>query len=124
MINANIKNKTELATRLIAGETFYHKGDAIFYDETYCIPFRIENATMVATWNKYSEFTIKSNWYQNIPEEGIICWVSDINPDEHDQVSIIREYRDKAREPFVTYKDNTYQFTTSVAPEDIYDKKK
>lgn len=34
-------------------------------------------------------FRVKKNWYENIPEQGRLCWVSNDNPTEKEKIAII-----------------------------------
>jgi hypothetical protein len=80
LVNANIKSKKELAQRLIDGEVFYtESGIKVFYDEIQdSTPFRLGIYNLVGdVWESYSSLFKEVNWWDNIPEEGVLCWVDD-----------------------------------------------
>jgi len=57
------------------GEVFYTiYGSKIYFDKNAsCSPFRFEDASLDSAfpvqWHK------EQNWYENIPEKGVPCWV-------------------------------------------------
>ena len=58
------------------------------------------DVTAAFTWEKYGE----SKWYENIPEQGILCWVSNAYPDERDEIAVVRKYtHSNAFNPVYTY---------------------
>ena len=78
LINANIKSKKELAQRLIEGEVFYtHAGNKVFYDGAMCNPFRWEGWVLNEIWEDFRPLQKKVSWQEEIPEQGVLCWVGD-----------------------------------------------
>lgn len=49
---------------------------------------------------------VKSNWYDNIPEQGILCWVDDYYKDRQliTGLQVVIAYEPTNAKPFVTYK--------------------
>lgn len=78
-VSANLKSKKEAIERLLNGEVFYSiTGSKIWYEENYHNPFRLSTSSegIIELWYSYKQWTIEQNWYDNIPEDGILCCVS------------------------------------------------
>jgi len=55
--------------------------EEIHYDETMKTnPFRVGDTHSLIDWEIYKErsFIEVKNWYDDIPQEGVLCWVTDI----------------------------------------------
>ena len=48
----------------------------------------------VWNWSRF-DYRIKQNWYDNIPESGVLCWVSDVDNNAKKSASIITNYNNK-----------------------------
>lgn len=79
--NANIKSKKEAIQRMMDGEVFYGEGGAkIYYEEASSgAPFRCvvdgRNNPLTGLFDLFDEWQTKTEWYENIPEQGVLCWV-------------------------------------------------
>ena len=54
-------------------------------------------------WNHHGWYRIKPEppWYKSIPEQGILCWVSDLeSPNAY--LALVKEYEPEKLKPFVT----------------------
>jgi hypothetical protein len=51
-------------------------------------------------FQKNISYRIKFEWYEDIPETGVICWVWD-EPDDSKQIAIINDYYSKSNYPYV-----------------------
>lgn len=92
-VQMTIKEKIK---HLMDGEVFYSEaGRKIYYDDSvHNSPFRFEDTSLddafLAQWYK------EQNWYDNIPEKGVPCWVWDDGEEER-YLRLIVEVRDKTR---------------------------
>jgi hypothetical protein len=119
LVNANIKSKKELAQRLIDGEVFYIDGNQIlFCENTGTDPFRFNNESLYSCWNAYERFQKEVNWWDNIPEEGVLCWVSDTNKNLKSNPSIVK--RKDFGGNFITTNGTPWFYATPVQPEDCF----
>lgn len=87
--NANIKSKKEALTRLMNGEVFYYEGTKICYNEGRVQPFRSGAEPLHYNLDEYKNWQTKQNWDENIPEQGILCWVSGTDKLEKDLATIV-----------------------------------
>lgn len=77
------KSKKELVIALIDGRRFKTmSGRILFYDETITAdPFRCKDGVdlfskaMADAWSHYDTVTELKEWYNNIPKDGVLCWV-------------------------------------------------
>ena len=74
-VNAGIKSPADLAVRLEAGEVFWDRGNKIYYDESFNNPFRYGVNYLRGAWARFAKFEkeIETPWYENIPEQGVLC---------------------------------------------------
>ena len=119
-VNAGIKSKKEARERLDAGEVFYHSpGDEgrIFVDYNQeGSPYRFDagdrNYALHGLWDYCGEWLKKAEWWDSIPEHGMLCWVSEVQPEPgplNDMANILQHC---ARE---TYKFQGKAFTCKYA---------
>jgi len=90
-------NKKEAILALLDGKVLVdHGGSEISFDEQACKPFGfsvIEGAKkepLNDQWAYIEGYKIKEEWYKNIPECGVLCWVWDKN--RSNRVSIVDSY--------------------------------
>jgi len=85
----------EKIQRLKYGEVFYTKyRSKIFYDENAgSSPFRFEDTSLDAAFR--CQWYKEQNWYENIPEKGVPCWVWD-DEESDKRLRLIVEVRDKS----------------------------
>lgn len=86
MKNANIKSIEEAKKRLENGEVFYLNEYILYYQDSYMLkgesPYRFKhkllgNVAITGAWYSFEDWQVESKWYDNIPEQGILCFVSD-----------------------------------------------
>ena len=69
-------SKKELAQALLNGRRFKtDNGTLIYFDENRDIPFTCPVSYMRNTWDVSNSLTELKHWYDNIPEQGVLCWV-------------------------------------------------
>lgn len=115
-------NKKELALALMSGKRFRAPdGVEMYYDEesnTASSPFRIlyeslqnpefVNISMEGYWMYFDEVTLIKEWYNDIPEPGILCCVSDLDPlFIYKIVRVIHKYDGKF---FLARKDDPFKY--------------
>lgn len=75
------KSKKEFIEALVSGRKFYSQfGEIIYFNENKLNPFRYiynNNNYDFCDFNTYGKVTEIKEWYDNIPENGILCWVND-----------------------------------------------
>lgn len=96
--NAGIKSAKEFVKRVLDNEAIYsHDGahvatfnpnnqnNFIFCNKTDNYPINLTN---------FDNFLIEedSEWYDNIPEHGVLCWVSVYDRSLRDNIAIVEEY--------------------------------
>lgn len=109
-IDVKFKTKRELALAIIEGRKIYNVGYLLEFVECHQYgfsPFKIDELKMSRSWqvndNDYQE-EIEVEWWDNIPEGGIDCWVWDNDEDEE---SIKRVFEKTG---------NSHAYTISVDP--------
>jgi hypothetical protein len=75
-------------------------------------------------WHKSSEYRIKPKqpeWYENIPEHGVLCWVSDRekHPDKHCWLRIVDAYRHDDLYPFKQMGQLSWLYATPLTDDEI-----
>lgn len=61
----------------------------------------------------------KKEWFHNIPEGGILCWVWDTEYDDNGYPQFITEYRPHMNAPFKTVSGKLYYNAKPVTPEEV-----
>lgn len=103
----NYKTLADVIRAMLDGVVFYCASGAavrvIRYDESRLlehksaiksIPFTIGDDAIQYAWSCWPSWTVESHWYENIPSEGVLCWVWDEEVTEvHDQAALITSYR-------------------------------
>ena len=122
-VNARIKSKKELARRLMDGEVFYTpSGARVHYDEVEKEPFRVGRVPMVDSWRGYDRLLVEEEifWQEDIPEQGVLCWVWDNGGKEGATISKITSYETGWGEDY-PYKDheNGWQHARPLTNEEI-----
>lgn len=119
--------KRELVERLLAGEKLYTERDPqnyVIYDESHINPFRLvitgdtgdSSLEMKGVWDRQIWYT-KTEWYENIPPEGVLCWVWD--DDCTKSVNIVILYDKDKDFPFMNDM-NCWENATPIRPEECY----
>mgnify|MGYP003109597787 CR=1 FL=1 len=119
--------KRELVERLLAGEKLYTDRNIknyVVYDEDYSNPFRFvitgntgeSSLEMDGVWSRQIWYT-KTEWYENIPPKGVLCWVWDHGYSK--SVNIVTRYNQKKLSPFMGNM-NCWQNATPIRPEECY----
>lgn len=63
-------------------------------------------------WKEYKD----TQWYNNIPDEGILCWVDDYNDYTKDTATIIKSKKLN----FIGLEGSFWKFATPVKPEECF----
>ncbi len=66
-------------------------------------------------WTAYEEL---KQWYEDIPEVGILCWVDDHNENVRNYVELVERYERSNAEPYITM-TNSWKYATPVTPEEV-----
>jgi hypothetical protein len=106
-------SKRELALALLDGRTFKiddESDEVLQFDESEkYVPFRYGDESIFHVWERFSDLLeVDQRWFMNIPEEGILCSVSDFNvcPDLHYPTEVVKEYNTTSRFCFRTKHSN------------------
>lgn len=68
-------------------------------------------------WEGYTVYEEeKVEWYEDIPEKGVLCWVSDVAAENKGSVNIVNRYE---RKLFITISDVCWLYATPLTPEEI-----
>lgn len=138
-VNARITSLKELIKRLMEGEVFYEiGGESIFYNASYkSSPFRYSklspsSQSLASAFHRYAEFLVESQWYEDIPSTGTICWVGETLEEvlAHEKLDIITssiyqgEYNESLGEYTPTYFSRSrlaygYKFATPVTKGEV-----
>lgn len=113
-----IKSKADCYQALLDGytlvnETMWAKlvdGDLVTdidADYTFCNP---------TEWSVFEE--IDNKWFYNIPESGIICWVSDYDTSDKLNVEIITKYDDDSVYSFKG-KNESWKYADPLTPDEL-----
>ena len=74
-------------------------------------------------WNwrgfKYLHEITESHWYDNIPEEGVLCWVHGALGNPGDVAQPVKSYYQDVEKPFSTV-CGRWDCATPVQPKDLY----
>lgn len=73
------KSKAEFAIAMAQGRKFKNEQGLIFeFDDTKYYPFLLDGNHIGDAWNCYNtvEEVFDPQWYHNIPDRGVLCWVS------------------------------------------------
>jgi len=68
-------SKKELAEALLKGRIFDYQGKNLYFDSDFEVPFRYGASPLHGVWSFYNKVTEIKEWYEDIPEQGILCWV-------------------------------------------------
>lgn len=127
LVPANIKSKKDFAQRMLDGEVFYNTfGDKMYYDEnsrTTPFPFLFKDdggeiQPLGAAWNSFDRVMVEIKWDENIPEEGVLCWVSDTSPNSRRYAEII--ISKKEEEGYSYWTDECgWTYATPVTKEEV-----
>ena len=112
----SFESRGELAKALLDGRTFKTPdGSTIIYGEEtrFSSPFRLmrdghDLCPMNGAWSQYADLhEINAEpaepWYLNIPEEGVECYVSDVDPNPYlgrNTKGLVRRYKQGLTQPF------------------------
>ena len=119
-VNMTIKEKIH---RLSDGEVFYTEaGVKLFYQENggYS-PFRLGDTPIYCNWNK--QWYKEQNWYENIPEKGVPCWVWNYDESER-QLRLVVEVKNNINHEFRFLEDSRDIYWKHARPatkEELFD---
>jgi hypothetical protein len=67
-------------------------------------------------WEIYEE----PKWYENIPEDGVLCWVSDIKKDDKECIAAICHHNEKVNNPYIELGAGVgWKYATPLTKEEI-----
>lgn len=120
--NKQFTNQSDIFTHLLAGGKLKHDNiDAIVYLNDGVLVSRkgdVEIPTYFGffnprLWHSYEE----PNWYDNIPAQGVLCWVSDASPEHRTYLAVIK---DKRKSGFSELDDGlSWKFATPLTKEEV-----
>ena len=123
LVNAEIKSKKELATRLMDGEVFYKGGyfKLAYEEDGTGSPFRAGSTHMNSVWDEFEFLQKEVIWYENI-DKPVLCFVSDKKGCDNQNSGIlvlIKSYTGAGTSnyPFDT-DDNQWAYATPVSQEE------
>mgnify|MGYP003650852319 CR=1 FL=1 len=124
----SFESKGELAKALVDGRTFKaERGTTLMYTVSgkWSSPFRVMqdgkyDLTMIEAWDSYADLqeinaAPAEPWYLNIPEGGVECYVSDINPNPYPSTTkvLVTGYDQSLSFPFLCL-GNCWKYATPV----------
>jgi len=75
-------------------------------------------------WNwrgfKYLHEITEPHWYDNIPEGGVLCWVSNTSKSAKDQIRYIAQHSNDYPSNFATKNIERWVYATPVLPSECY----
>lgn len=131
-VNADIQNKLELAQRLMDGEELYWKVPdedryrLISFDSTrrgspFCEQSKTgDSFALISLWDRYAEFCVRKEeqWYDNIPEQGVLCWVK-TRPEHRGIVRTVIGCSKKCVPPYLTDTGANWTYATPLTKEEV-----
>ena len=86
--------RKELIRKMLDGRVFKYKEYIIRYnpDESSHSPFMIEGHGTLKLWDHIEDWKEVKEWYEEIPEKGLLCKVWDCGEYEYKSVKVIRIY--------------------------------
>ena len=121
----SFESERELAKALVGGRTFKTRGTTLMYAtiDRGSSPFRLmrdgkDRGPMTNTWAQYDnlqEINAAEPWYLNIPEGGVQCYVSDVDPNPYfgNPKGFVRQYDQSLVYPFLC-PQNVWKYATPV----------
>ena len=120
--------KRELMTALMEGRRFVSKPHdypvncdleyVIHWDDNFGdSPIRLGTGRWLWRGFKYLHEITESHWYDNIPEEGVLCWVTTSDTSHEKPACLIFSYTGRL---FVDAGDYGWDTATPVKPADLY----
>jgi hypothetical protein len=115
-------NKKEMIETMIDGKTLYSKRYNLiaYFDPNERYPFRSthykgERSEPLEEWDL--DWEIQKEWYEDIPEEGILCWCSSSIFELY--IEIVTDYIKDNDYPFITLNDDEYKQARPLTPKEI-----
>jgi len=113
------ESKREIVLALLDKKRFYDNENdvTIYYDESKprC-PFRANDIAMTYSWELDIEWVELKEWYQEIPEQGTLCWVwNSIKQVKH--MSLVKDWEKDYEFPFITENDDWVNATPVLREE-------
>lgn len=105
----NYKTLADVIRAMLDGVVFYppkgHIGETRSFKYTLpvqgqSVPFRFGMYYIQEYWLEWKEWTVESHWYENIPSEGVLCWVKDEVDDECEVDTVILYNTESKDYPF------------------------
>jgi len=94
--------------------TFLKEGNLSVSNESITNPI-YESITNPKCWRK----VVKKEWYEDIPEKGILCWCKDSRSNKPQEIVLVVEYRDTEEYPYITIAGDYYKYAIPLTNEEI-----
>ena len=126
--NAGLKSMKEAIQGMIDGEVYYTGSTTetmkIWFNKAHIDgPLRIGGASLCQSLHRYPTWMVAQPWYENIPNEGVPCWVSDnsCQPDEKTQIALIdtRIEGDMGGEGYFMGDGVSWNYATPITKEEL-----
>ena len=69
---------------------------------------------------------IEPEWYEAIPEQGVLCWLHDFHSDRKDHVALVKEFDDSRENKFVCFRSEArivdFKFATPLTKEELLER--
>lgn len=111
------KNQKEMIKALLDGKTIINESGNkyVLNDEGMIL-----HTTYTPNFNRYDNWQEYKapQWFDNIPEKGVLCWVNDLSVVRKDIASVIIK---RCGDKWFSSKDSVcWKFATPVKPEECY----
>jgi hypothetical protein len=116
--NANIKSYTDLVNRLENGEVFWIGADKVWFNANEQNPFRLNSLPLNKYFSQYKDFTTATEWYENIPQRGVLCWVDDFDPKDKVVIDIIYRVDNENIDKFKG-RETSWRYATPLTNEEL-----
>lgn len=122
------KRVHELIQALLDGkECISTDGDILRYKHSAYDPFQmtIKSTGNIVAFDYFSDledmWEVKEEWYNNIPSEGVPCWVSDHDNRSKHATSSITTYDRSSPYPFQSAPGYRWKYATPIKPSECWD---
>ena len=128
-------NTKELWEWLLAGNKVEYrngiKNNTIVYMENGTVylsnEYQLKAPYQLVYYSSYIPVSITTTeWYDDIPEQGIFCWVHDYHKDRKDNISLIKEYDSTRENKFINFRSEarivSFYFATPLTQEELLER--
>lgn len=82
--------------------------------------FRNNGSFATTKWKEESVSAKPKEWYEDIPEDGVLCWVSDYNEDVRQRARLITAVCKNNYSKFISNNGVIWRYATPVKPEECW----